>query len=178
MALRPLNEAQASALTAELLGDDPSISRLAERVAARAAGNPFFTEEMVRDLAERGVLQGGSGAYLLRGDVEDASVPATLQATIGARIDRLDSNAKQTLNAAAVIGSRFDTDLLGALVDNVGREAVDRRSACRSDEVRSARRVCVSSSDDSYRGLRITAQIRSRAITPAPGRRDRKPRCS
>jgi adenylate cyclase len=118
MALRPLNEAQASALTAELLGDDPSITRLAERVATRAAGNPFFAEEMVRDLAERGVLQGGSGAYLLRGDVDDASVPATLQATIGARIDRLDSAAKTTVNAAAVIGSRFDTDLLGALVDN------------------------------------------------------------
>jgi adenylate cyclase len=118
MALRPLNEAQASALTTELLGDDPSTSLLAERLAARAAGNPFFAEEMVRDLAERGVLQGGSGAYLLRGDVEDASVPATLQATIGARIDRLQPTAKHTLNAAAVIGSRFDTDLLGALVDD------------------------------------------------------------
>jgi adenylate cyclase len=118
MALRPLNEAQALALTAELLGDDPSITRLAQRVAARAAGNPFFAEEMVRDLAERGVLHGGSGAYLLRGDVEDASVPATLQATIGARIDRLDSAAKTTVNAAAVIGSRFDTDLLRALVEN------------------------------------------------------------
>jgi adenylate cyclase len=118
MALRPLNEAQASALTAELLGDDPSITRLAERVAARAAGNPFFAEEMVRDLAERGVLHGTSGGYLLRGNVEDASVPATLQATIGARIDRLDSTAKHTLNAAAAIGSRFDADLLGMLVDN------------------------------------------------------------
>jgi adenylate cyclase len=117
MALRPLNEAQASALTAELLGGDPSTARLAELVAARAAGNPFFAEEMVRDLAERGVLHGGSGAYLLGGDVEDASVPATLQATIGARIDRLDPTAKRTLNAAAAIGSRFDADLLGVLVD-------------------------------------------------------------
>jgi len=118
MALRPLNEAQASALTTELLGGDPSTTRLAQRVVARAAGNPFFAEEMVRDLAERGVLHGASGAYLLRGDGEDASVPATLQATIGARIDRLDFTAKHTLNAAAVIGSRFDTDLLGALIDN------------------------------------------------------------
>jgi adenylate cyclase len=118
MALRPLNEAQASALTTELLGGDPSITRLAELVAARAAGNPFFAEEMVRDLAERGVLRGGSGAYLLGGDVEDASVPATLQATIGARIDRLDPAAKRTLNAAAAIGSRFDADLLGVLLDS------------------------------------------------------------
>ena len=118
MALRPLNDTQASALTAELLGDDPSTVRLAARVAARAAGNPFFAEEIVRDLAERGVLQGDSGAYLLRGDLEDVSVPATLQATIGARIDRLEPAAKRTLNAAAVIGSRFDGELLGVLVEH------------------------------------------------------------
>ena len=118
MALRPLNDAQASALTAELLGGDPSTGRLAELVAARAAGNPFFAEEMVRDLAERGVLQGNSGSYRLQGPVEDATVPATLQATIGARIDRLDFAAKKTLNAAAVIGLRFDPDLLRVLVDS------------------------------------------------------------
>ncbi|MDT5140381.1 MAG: hypothetical protein QOD58_4643, partial [Mycobacterium sp.] len=118
MALRPLNEAQASALATELLGSDPSIDRLAELVISRAAGNPFFAEEMVRDLAERGVLQGESGAYLIRGNVEETSVPATLQATIGARIDRLDAAAKRTLTAAAVIGSRFDTDLLGVLIED------------------------------------------------------------
>ena len=48
----------------------------------------------------------------MRGDVTEVYVPATLQATIGARIDRLDAAAKQTLNAAAVIGLRFDVDLL------------------------------------------------------------------
>jgi adenylate cyclase len=118
LALRPLTDAQTSALTAELLGPDSSMGGLAARVGARAAGNPFFVEEIVRDLAERGVLQGEPGAYLLRGDVADVSVPATLQATIGARIDRLDHTAKHTLNAAAVIGSRFDTDLLTSLVDS------------------------------------------------------------
>ena len=103
MALRPLNEAQASALTTELLGDEPSISLMAERVYERAVGNPFFVEEIVRDLAELFVLQGYSGAYLLRCDVEDASVPATLQSTICALIYRLRSAAKHTLNAAALI---------------------------------------------------------------------------
>ena len=43
------------------------------------------------------------------------NVPATLQATIGARIDRLDPKAKRTLSAAAVVGSRFGVDLLTAL---------------------------------------------------------------
>jgi adenylate cyclase len=71
----------------------------------------------MRDLAERGVLQGERGAYQLRGEVAEVDVPATLQATIGARIDRLSSTAKRTLSAGAVIGSRFDADLLCALVD-------------------------------------------------------------
>jgi adenylate cyclase len=118
IALRPLSAAQTSALTSELLGSAPSLSGLAAQVAARAAGNPFFVEEMARDLAERGVLDGRPGAYLLRGDIADVEVPATLQATIGARIDRLDATAKRTLSAAAVIGSRFDAHLLTALVDN------------------------------------------------------------
>jgi adenylate cyclase len=117
LALRPLTDAHTAALTAELLGSDPSISGLAAQVGARAAGNPFFVEEMVRDLAERGVLQGELGAYLMSADVADVSVPATLQATIGARIDRLGSTAKRTLNAAAVIGSRFGTDLLTSMID-------------------------------------------------------------
>ena len=69
----------------------------------------------MRDLAERGVLRGNPGAYVCRVDAAEVSVPATLQATIAARIDRLGPAAKRTLNAAAVIGSRFDADLLAAL---------------------------------------------------------------
>ncbi len=117
IALRPLSEAQAATLTAQLLGAEPQLGDLAARVAERAGGNPFFAEEMVRDLAERGVLDGQPGAYSLRGEVDDADVPATLHATIGARIDRLDPTSKRTLNAAAVIGSRFDDDLLASLLD-------------------------------------------------------------
>src|SRR5262249_31297705 len=69
-------------------------------------------EEMVRDLAERNVLDGKPGDYVLRGDVAEVGVPATLQATIAARIDRLAPAAKRTLSAASVIGSRFGPELL------------------------------------------------------------------
>ena len=69
----------------------------------------------MRDLAERGVLRGNRSAYESTADVAEVSVPATLQATIAARIDRLDPNAKRTLSAAAVIGSRFSLDLLTVL---------------------------------------------------------------
>jgi adenylate cyclase len=116
--LRPLSDAQASSLTANLLGDDASIRELAALVRDRAAGNPFFVEEIVRDLSERGVLGGQPGAYELHSDMASVDVPATLQVTVGARVDRLEPKAKQTLNAAAVVGSRFDTELLTTLIDS------------------------------------------------------------
>jgi len=115
--LHPLSDVHASALIGELLGPHSSLDHLADRIGERAAGNPFFVEEMVRDLAERCVLDGERGAYQMRTDVADVDVPDTLQAVISARIDRLGPTAKQTLNAAAVIGSRFDAETLTDLVD-------------------------------------------------------------
>ncbi len=115
IALGPLSDSETAALVSELIGSNPSVGALAQKIAARAAGNPFFAEEMVRDLAERGVLRGNRSAYESTADVSEAKVPATLQATVAARIDRLDPKAKRTLSAAAVIGSRFSRDLLETL---------------------------------------------------------------
>jgi len=122
ISLSPLNPAQSAALTAELLGTDASVRALAARIAERAAGNPFFTEEMVRDLAERGVLDGDRGAYRCRDDAAEISVPGTLQATIAARVDRLGRPAKQFLYAASVIGARFRAELVAALLDHIDVE--------------------------------------------------------
>ena len=69
----------------------------------------------MRELAERGVLRGRLGAYASTAEIAEVSVPATLQATIAARIDRLGPQAKRTLGAAAVVGSRFGLDLLTGL---------------------------------------------------------------
>jgi class 3 adenylate cyclase len=115
IALAPLRDSESAALVSQLLGPDPSVGGLGQTIAARAAGNPFFAEEIVRDLAERGALRGEPGAYLSTTDAAEVTVPATLQATIAARIDRLDPKAKRTLGAAAVIGSRFGLDLLTVL---------------------------------------------------------------
>jgi class 3 adenylate cyclase len=115
IALAPLSDSESAVLVAELLGSDPSVGGVATRIAEKAAGNPFFAEEMVRDLAERGVLRGNRSAYESTADAAEVSVPATLQATIAARIDRLDPAAKRTLSAAAVIGSRFSRELLETL---------------------------------------------------------------
>ena len=115
IALGPLSDSEAAALVLQLLGPDRSVAGLATTIAERAAGNPFFVEEMVRDLAERGVLTGARGNYVCQVDDADAAVPATLQATIAARIDRLALAAKQTLHAAAVIGLRFGAEQLALL---------------------------------------------------------------
>ena len=110
--LHPLADATAVRQVGQLVGDDPSLADLAERIAVAAVGNPFFAEEIVRDLAGRGVLSGGRGRYRLSGDVDEITVPATVQAVLAARIDRLSTEAKSMLNAAAVIGSDFDIDSL------------------------------------------------------------------
>jgi hypothetical protein len=115
IALAPLSDSETTALITALLGADASNGAVGQKIAERAAGNPFFAEEMVRDLAERGVLRGEPGAYLSAAEVGEVNVPITLQATIAARIDRLDAQAKRTLSAAAVLGARFTLDLLAAL---------------------------------------------------------------
>jgi class 3 adenylate cyclase len=132
IALAPLGDSDITALIGELLGSHPSVGDLAAIIAERAAGNPFFAEEMVRELVQRGVLAGERGGYVCRVDVAELSVPATVQAAIEARIDRLGTPAKRTLTAASVIGARFGAELLAALgidaaIDELlGAELIDQ----------------------------------------------------
>ena len=132
IALAPLSDTETIALVTALLGPDPSVTRLATLIVEKAAGNPLFAEEIVRDLAEQGVLRGTRSSYVSTADVAEVSMPATVQATIAARIDRLSPGAKRTLCAGAVIGSRFSRDLLEALgiepvlSDLVGGQFIDQ----------------------------------------------------
>jgi adenylate cyclase len=116
IALQPLTDAMTLRLVGQLLGHDPSLTSLAERIAGAAAGNPFYVEEIVRDLSDRGVLSGSRGGYRLVGAVDEIAVPVTVQAVLAARIDRLSTETKAILNAAAVIGNRFDAETLQALL--------------------------------------------------------------
>ena len=140
VALAPLSDSETATLVSELLGRDPSVGELAQTIGERAAGNPFFAEEIVRELAERSVLRGQPGAYISTAEVAEVTVPATLQATIAARIDRLDPKAKRTLSAAAVVGSRFTLDVLTELgvepvmTDLVAGQFVDQVTFTRQPE--------------------------------------------
>jgi class 3 adenylate cyclase/tetratricopeptide (TPR) repeat protein len=126
IALRPLGPGDAQALLEELLGSDASLAGLPERVLERAGGNPFFLEEIARALAGSGILRGERGHYRLDAPVERIEIPASLQALLAARIDRLEEPAKLLLQSAAVVGERFD----GALSARVSAlpEAAWRRA--------------------------------------------------
>src|SRR5262249_16581788 len=78
-----------------LLGDDLSLVLLKPLLIARTAGNPFFLEESVRTLVETGVLVGESEAYRLAQALPAIQVPATVQAVLAARLDRLPPEGKR-----------------------------------------------------------------------------------
>jgi class 3 adenylate cyclase/tetratricopeptide (TPR) repeat protein len=115
--LDPLPSASAEEFLQALLGDDPSLDGLKRLLIARTEGNPFFLEESVRTLVETGVLVGERGAYRLAQALPAIQVPATVQAVLAARIDRLPLEEKRLLQTAAVIGTEVPFALLRAIAD-------------------------------------------------------------
>ena len=115
--LDPLPTASAEELLQALLGDDPSLVPLKRLLIERTEGNPFFLEESVRALVETGVLVGERGAYRLAKPLESLQVPATVQAVLAARIDRLPPEEKRLLQTAAVIGTEVPFALLQAIAE-------------------------------------------------------------
>jgi tetratricopeptide (TPR) repeat protein len=115
--LDPLPPASAHEFLQALLGDDPSLAPLKPLLIARTEGNPFFLEESVRTLVETGVLVGTPGAYHLVQAMPDIQVPATVQAVLAARIDRLPPEEKRLLQTAAVLGMEVPLALLQAIAE-------------------------------------------------------------
>jgi class 3 adenylate cyclase/tetratricopeptide (TPR) repeat protein len=127
IALAPLGPEAIEQLLADLLGSDPSLGGLGDLVRERTAGNPFFIEEVVRSLVEAGNLEGERGAHRLVAPVTKTTVPASVQAVLSARIDRLAERDKAVLQAAAVIGKEFSEPILArvtALEPSVLEDAV------------------------------------------------------
>ena len=113
----PLPPESAEDLLQSLLGPDPSVEPLKQPLIARTQGNPFFLEESIRTLVETQVLAGDRGAYRLVKAPTSVQVPATVQAVLAARIDRLPLEEKRLLQAAAVIGEEVPFSLLQAIAD-------------------------------------------------------------
>jgi tetratricopeptide (TPR) repeat protein len=115
--LDPLPPMSADEFLQALLGDDPSVEPLKHVLIARTEGNPFFLEESVRTLVETGVLVGEPGAYRLAHAMPTVQVPATVQAVLAARIDRLPPEEKALLQTAAVIGTEVPLPLMQAIAE-------------------------------------------------------------
>jgi tetratricopeptide (TPR) repeat protein len=115
--LTPLGPEAIDELLADLLGSDASLNGLPDLVRERTAGNPFFIEEVVRSLVEEGNLEGERGAYRLVRMVDTSAVPASVQAILSARIDRLGDREKAVLQGAAVIGKEFSVSTLSRVAE-------------------------------------------------------------
>jgi adenylate cyclase len=112
LALAPLSETAVGELLTELLGADPSLDGLLDVIRERTEGNPFFIEELVRTLVEAGNLEGEPGSYTLAASVDAMRVPASVEAVLAARIDRLQPRERGVLQDAAVIGRHFPRRVL------------------------------------------------------------------
>lgn len=111
----PLPAAHAAILLKDYFGNDPSLALLSRNIIERAQGNPFFLEELINALIERGDFEGEKGAYRLKGGIDSIPLPSTVQAVIAARIDRLEEHAKKVLEIASVVGREISTSILDAV---------------------------------------------------------------
>ena len=119
----PLPPESADLLLSALLGDDTKLEPIKRLLVERTEGNPFFLEESVRTLVETGALIGERGRYRATGTLGSVQVPATVQAVLAARIDRLSQDDKRLLQSAAAIGKDVPFALLRAITDG-GEEAL------------------------------------------------------
>lgn len=107
-----LNAADTDALVRELISHRREFREISQLIVRRSGGNPFFAEELVRSLAERGVLSGDPGHAHNGVESVERALPATVQAVIGARIDRLSESEKSILQMCAIIGKEVALPVL------------------------------------------------------------------
>ncbi len=142
--LNELTASDTAVLVERLMGSRPELSEIRGRVEERSGGNPFFIEELVQSLAERGIVAGGRGAYRRGRNVIAEELPATVQAVIGARIDGLGQRQRDVLQVGSIIGKDFpaavlrevvgqDHDGLVAQLDSLCDGGLLRRSDSRDD---------------------------------------------
>jgi class 3 adenylate cyclase/tetratricopeptide (TPR) repeat protein len=111
----PLPPESAGELLRALVGDDRRLDQLKRLLIERTEGNPFFLEESVRTLVETSVLVGDRGNYRVARAADAIQIPASVQAILAARIDRLASEDKRLLQTAAAIGADVPFALLQAI---------------------------------------------------------------
>lgn len=116
--LVPLSHDDSRHLVANLLEIESLPGPTREAILARADGNPFFVEEIIRMLIDRGTIVRSDGRWIATPGIETVEIPASIHGLLLARIDRLPPEARETLRVAAVIGRRFPVRVLREVVAN------------------------------------------------------------
>ena len=104
-------------LVRNILGGLPLDPPLEKKIVEKTEGNPFFTEEIVRDLLDRGDLVKSGDRYISTHPIYQLEIPNTIQGVLAARMDRLSEDLKQTMQVASVIGRDFAFRLLKSIME-------------------------------------------------------------
>jgi class 3 adenylate cyclase/tetratricopeptide (TPR) repeat protein len=110
--LRELSREDTESLVRALISDRSEFAGICQFVAQRAAGNPFFAEELVRSIVQGGALSPDGTAEGSRLNLVGHALPDTVQAVIAARIDRLRSEQKGLLQICAILGKEGSIEIL------------------------------------------------------------------
>jgi len=119
--LQPLSEDDSRDLVANLLEIESLPERVRDAILARAEGNPFFVEEVIRMLIERGVIERHENRWVATAEASSVEIPETLHGLLLARIDQLPDAAKRTLRVASVIGRQFPLRVLERVLGQTGK---------------------------------------------------------
>jgi tetratricopeptide (TPR) repeat protein len=115
--LDPLNAEDAERLVALLLSVEDLPEDLRQRILGHAEGNPFFLEEIIRQLIDEGIVVRAGDRWRATSGIQDVAIPDTVQGVLAARIDLLEPAEKRALQAASVVGRVFWTGAVEAVVD-------------------------------------------------------------
>src|SRR5258707_4102169 len=117
LALPELGLGEVGQVICDLIGDGPGLGQVVAHVAERSDGNPFFAEELILSLAQSGILLGERGRYRLApSGWQNPTLPTTVEAVIGARIDLLPESEKALLQTAAIVGKEFPFEVVRAVI--------------------------------------------------------------
>jgi predicted ATPase len=116
VALHPLTGEDARRLLAGLLTTDDLPPQIAAVVLEKSEGNPFYVEEVLRMLIDRGQIARDGDRWTVTGELGALEVPETLDGVLTARIDRLSGEAREVLQVASVIGRRFYAEILAEVM--------------------------------------------------------------
>ncbi len=116
--LAPLSETDSRQLVSNLLQVEALPENLRQIILAKAEGNPFFVEELIRMLIDQGGIAYRDGQWTVTHEIQSIAIPDTLQGVLMARIDRLPEETKRVLQIAAVIGRKFQTNVLNHVLQH------------------------------------------------------------